>query len=66
MILEEPCNYCGNDPEACVCHMAPDFPDDPIPELDTDYLDSDYYEEYNDESSGEEDSGEADHDGTRL
>lgn len=48
----EPCDYCGREPDECVCHLAPDFPDDPIEELDTDYLDWDYYEEENDEAGG--------------
>jgi hypothetical protein len=41
----DPCDYCGNDPDECVCYLAPDFPDEPIPELDTDYLNWDHYEE---------------------
>lgn len=56
---EEPCGYCGNEPDACVCHLAGDFPDDLIEELDTDYLDWDFYEEENDESSGQENLGGA-------
>ena len=62
----EPCDYCGNDPDECVCHLAPDFPNDPVAELDTDYLDFGYHEEYNDESSRQEDFGEASPDGTGL
>lgn len=46
----EPCDYCGNDQEECICHLAPGFPDDPIQELDSDYLDWDYYAEHYDES----------------
>ncbi len=58
--MEEPCGYCGNDPDECVCHLAPDFPDDPILELDTDYLDWEFYEEEDDdESGGQEDSSKA-------
>lgn len=41
----EPCGVCGCEPEACVCGMVPDFPDDVIDELDTDYLSWAYYEE---------------------
>lgn len=39
---DEPCGGCGNELEECVC--PPDFPDDPIEELDTDYLDWGFYE----------------------
>ncbi len=42
---DEPCSVCGCEPEACVCGMVPDFPDDVIDELDTDYLSWAYYEE---------------------
>ncbi len=55
---DEPCGYCGNEPDECVCHLAPDFPDDPILELDTDYLDWLYYEEESDESGRQENLGE--------
>lgn len=55
----EPCLTCGREPDECVCHLAPDFPDDPIDELDTDYLDWDYYEEDQHEDGGQEDSGRA-------
>lgn len=58
----EPCDYCGHEPVDCVCSLAPDFPDDPILELDTDYLDWDHYEEDNNVSSRQEDFGEADPD----
>jgi hypothetical protein len=58
---DEPCGYCGNEPAECVCHLAPDFPDDPIEELDTEYLDWGFYvetiEEENDEGSGQENPG---------
>jgi len=57
---DEPCMYCGREPDGCVCHLAPDFPDDPIDELDTDYLSWDYYEEDENEVSGEEDSSHPD------
>lgn len=52
--LVEPCGYCGNEPDECVCYLAADFPDEPIMELDTDYLDWDHYiqEEDKDESGG--------------
>lgn len=49
----EPCGYCGREPDECICHLAPDFPDDVIDELDTDYLNSEYYEEYNKEKDDE-------------
>lgn len=62
MILGEPCDHCGNEPDECVCHLAADFPEDSIRELDTDFLDWEHYEEDNDESGGEEDSSEADPD----
>lgn len=57
----DPCDYCGNDPDECVCHLAPDFPNEPIPELDTDYLDWDHYmeEDNDDESVRETHLGEA-------
>lgn len=58
-MIDEPCDYCGNEPDECVCHLAPDFPDDPVLELDTDYLDWDYYGENDDESNRQEDFGEA-------
>ncbi len=57
---EEPCDYCGNDPDECVCHLAPDFPDDPVLELDTDYLDWAHYEEDDNENCRQEDSNKAD------
>ena len=44
-MIEEFCEGCGRDSDECVCHLALDFPDDPILELDTDYLDWDHYEE---------------------
>ena len=66
MIVGEPCDYCGNEPDECVCHLAPDFPDDLVEELDTDYLDWAHYEEDDDESSRQEDSGEAGFDGRGL
>lgn len=59
----DPCDYCGNDPDECVCHLAPDFPDEPIPELDTDYLDWDHYQEDEEDESVREthpDQAEAD------
>lgn len=59
----EPCGYCGNELEYCVCYLAADFPDELIPELDTDMLDWEHYEENNDESSGSEDLSEAESDG---
>ena len=55
----ESCDYCGNDHDECMCHLAPDFPDEPISELDTDYLDWDHYEEENDEDSGQANPSEA-------
>lgn len=59
----EPCMYCGREPDECVCHLAPDFPDDPIEELDTDFLDWDYYEEEEGHEVGrQEDFGRADED----
>ena len=61
--MTEPCGYCGNEPESCVCHLAGDFPDELISELDTDELDWDHYEEENDdEGDGNEDLGEAEYD----
>lgn len=48
----EPCGGCGREADECVC--PPDFPDDPIEELDTDYLDWGFYEEDGNESNGEE------------
>ena len=61
------CDYCGREPDECVCRLAPDFPDEPILELDTDYLDWDFDEEENeDENSGQEDSGTSDADGQGL
>jgi len=45
------CDYCGNDLDECVCHLAPDFPSEPILELDTDYLDWDHYVEEEDDES---------------
>lgn len=42
---DEPCGVCGCEPEACVCGMVPDFPDDVIDELDTSYLSWEFYEE---------------------
>ncbi len=65
-MMSEPCDYCGNEPDECVCHLAPDFPDDLIRELDTDYLSWEHYEEDDDESAGQEDSGEAEVDGDDL
>lgn len=57
---EEPCDYCGNEPDECICHLAPDFPDDPIDELDTDYLDWEYhFEETADEINRAENPGKA-------
>lgn len=64
--MSEPCDYCGNEPDECVCHLAPDFPDDPILELDTDYLSWDFYEEDNDASDRDKDSSEAETDGPGL
>jgi hypothetical protein len=56
----EPCGYCGNEPDECVCYLAQDFPDDPIEELDTDYLDWEFYEEEeNNEGGRQENLGEA-------
>ena len=60
------CDYCGNDPDDCVCHLAPDFPDDLIEELDTDYLDWSHYEEDNNEGGGQKDFGETSPDGRGL
>lgn len=51
MMLEY-CDYCGNDADECVCHLAQDFPEDLIEELDTDYLSWAHYEE-NNNASGE-------------
>jgi hypothetical protein len=62
-MLDDYCDYCGNEPDECVCHLAPDFPMEADPILDTDYLDWGHYEENNDESSGQEDFSEADPDG---
>ena len=56
---EEPCGHCGNEPDECVCHLAMDFPDDPIDELDTDYLSWDYFEENQNETDGEENPSRA-------
>jgi len=61
-MIEEPCDYCGSEPDECVCHLAPDFPDEVIPELDTDMLDWEHYEEENDEGVRQEVDGEADAD----
>lgn len=52
----EPCGYCGNEQDECVCHLAADFPDDPIEELDTEYLDWGFYQESNSGNKGN-DSG---------
>lgn len=62
-MIDEPCDYCGNEPEECVCHLAPDFPDEVIPELDTNMLDWEHYEEYGDESDGQAAAGKTDLDG---
>ncbi len=51
--MNEPCDCCGNDPDECICHISADFPEELIPELDTDVLDFEYYEEYN-EKNGDE------------
>lgn len=57
------CDYCGREPEECVCKYAPDFPSEPDLEIDTDYLDWDFDEEENeDEDSRKEDHGEAEDD----
>lgn len=53
----EPCLYCGREQEECICHLAPDFPDDAIDELDTDYLNWDYLEEMNHADGWKEDHG---------
>jgi len=54
------CDYCGREVAECVCYLAADFPDEPIPELDTDVLDWDHYEEENSsESNRIENLGEA-------
>jgi len=50
----EPCNYCGREADECICALAPDFPDDPIEELDGFHLDWGFYEEYNNESDRKE------------
>jgi hypothetical protein len=49
-----PCHTCGRELDECVCGLAPDFPDDPIPELDTDQLDWDHYEEEDHDSTRDE------------
>jgi len=36
------CDNCGRDADGCVCRLAPDFPDEPDLEIDTDYLDWDF------------------------
>lgn len=58
----EPCNYCGREVDECICELAPDFPNDEILELDTDYLSWDHYEEDSDEGNGTEDSAGAEQD----
>jgi hypothetical protein len=51
---------CGREIEECVCGLAPDFDDEPIPELDTDALDWDHYEEDNDDDyTGNESTDQA-------
>lgn len=62
-MIDEPCDYCGNEPDECVCYLAQDFPMDLIPELDTDMLDWEYYEENENEIDGEETPGETSIDG---
>lgn len=42
---DEPCAVCGCEVDECICGMVPDFPDDVIDELDTDYLSWAFYEE---------------------
>lgn len=55
VMIGEPCDYCGNEPDECICHLAPDFPTDTILELDTDYLDWDHYEGVVEEDDDESD-----------
>ena len=56
------CGYCGREIDECVCYLAADFPNETIPELDTDELDWEHYEENNNESNGSEDLSEAEDD----
>lgn len=53
-----PCDYCGREPEECICHLAGGFPDDTIDEIDTEYFDWGFYEEVPTEESEEEPTDE--------
>jgi len=58
-VPSESCAVCGNEPEECICAMAPDFPDDLCEGIEDDDLDWDFYQEYNDEVDRKENLGEA-------
>ncbi len=61
-IPNEECAVCGNEPDECVCAMAPDFPDDLCEGIEDDDLDWDFYQEWNDEVDRKESLSETDED----